>query len=186
MYDPYIYNALLDIWPRSLCMMQISIILYPWHDAIKVSMMHLSMILVCRKHVCMMHVSLMHEHMIHVLTHMMQICMMYVCMMHVCMLCVWPIYLRCSTLILNPWPRFLYLWCIYLVSWTLHMLHVYMMHISMMHVYVTLMHERMMHVSIRLSLDPDVCMYVWCIHIYDPWPWYMHVWCMDAWCMYPQ
>ena len=118
-YDPYIYNALL--W---YLMFDLNPCMYDAH------IYHLLPLTWCDKriHDALIHDSCMQEACMHdackpdgwthdsCTTHMMQICMMYVCMMHVCMLRVWSINLRCSTLILNPWPRSLYLWCIYLAS----------------------------------------------------------------------
>ena len=92
-YDPYMYDALLNPWPRSLY----SWCVYPSSstlDTMHVTMMHVFVILVTMTHVCMMRVSMVHEHMMHVLVHMIHVhmmyeCMIYVCMMHVCMFRVW-------------------------------------------------------------------------------------------------
>ena len=85
----------------------------------------------------------------------------------------------------------------------LHMRHVRMMHICVMHTSMSpwpliLMHVCMMHIS--MILDPDhvghiydslslplmqICIYPWCIFIYDPWSWSKCVWCRYEWCVYP-
>ena len=91
--------------------------------------------------------------------------MMHVTMMHVLLLLLLPLKIW-SNFVTNERPNgrtnkaILGVGCIYLASYTIDVIHVYMMHVSMMHVYITLIHEHMMHVSIRRSLDPDVCMNV--------------------------
>ena len=71
--------------------------------------------------------------------------------------------------------------CIYMFLILIHvtMMHICMMHLSMIldpdtYMYdayinvsrsLTLMHVCMMHISMILDLDPEACMYVWCMYL---------------------
>ena len=50
------------------------------------------------------------------------------------------------------WSWYMRVWCIYNVPRSL-----------------TLMHVCMMHISMILDLDPEACMYVWCIYLWYGW-----------------
>ena len=100
------------------------------------------------------------------------------CVHHVA--CVYDPYMYDA--LLNPWPRSLYLWCVYPSSSTLDTMHVTMMHVFV--ILVTMTHVCMMRVWLRHKCMIHVCMMQERVMLVRMFAWCMYTWCVYTWCMY--